>query len=134
MAVAAGAPLGSPRAATAAPRRAQAMGTSFNDLLATAKIESDLDPSLTILVPFPGGGRCRQAHRSSRSNPQLSAASVFPVAAAANRPIFYDRAVNARSVSGVYSELVRRFGDASDGWARWSRARLRQPRQGQLRA
>jgi hypothetical protein len=56
------------------------------------------------------------------------------VAAAANRPIFYDRAVNARSVSGVYSELVRRFGDASDGWARWSRARLRQPRQGQLRA
>ena len=52
MAVDASTPIGAPRAATAvagAIRSAsQATGTSFNYLLATAKIESDLDPNLTM--------------------------------------------------------------------------------------
>jgi hypothetical protein len=216
MAVDAGAPLGSPRATTAVAgairSAAQATGTSFNYLLATAKIESDLDPNLTMrsssatglfqfidqtwlgtlkqagpafgygayanaitknpttgrysvddpemrreimqlrtdptanavmagvltqknaaaltrrigraptdgelyMAHFLGAGGAGKLIDLVASNPQASAASVFPAAAAANRPIFYDRAGNARSISGVYSELVRRFGNASDGAA-----------------
>jgi hypothetical protein len=49
------------------------------------------------------------------SNPRATAANVFPQAARANRPIFYDRQGNARSVAGVYAELVRRFQVASQG-------------------
>src|SRR5580700_7237742 len=52
MAVDAGTPLGYPRAATAVTsairNAANATGTSFGYLLATAKIESDLNPSLTM--------------------------------------------------------------------------------------
>jgi hypothetical protein len=52
MAVEASTPIGSGRAATAVTsairNAANATGTSFNYLLATAKIESDLDPSLTM--------------------------------------------------------------------------------------
>ena len=51
MAVEVGTPIGSPRASTAVTGAirgaAQATGTSFSYLLATAKIESDLDPTLT---------------------------------------------------------------------------------------
>jgi hypothetical protein len=49
------------------------------------------------------------------SNPRTTAADVFPQAARDNRPIFYDRQGNARSVAGVYAELVRRYQVASDG-------------------
>src|ERR1700681_97962 len=63
MAVEASTPIGSGRAATALTsairNAANATGTSFSYLLATAKIESDLNPSLTMksssaagLVPF----------------------------------------------------------------------------------
>jgi hypothetical protein len=47
--------------------------------------------------------------RKVGDDPTASAASVFPAAARANRPIFYDRQGNARSVSGVYAELTRRY-------------------------
>jgi hypothetical protein len=45
----------------------------------------------------------------AKSNPTVNAAEMFPAAAAANRPIFYDKLGNARSVAGVYNELVRRY-------------------------
>src|SRR3984957_642342 len=52
MAVEASTPIGPPRAATAVTSAirsaANATGTSFSYLLATAKIESDLDPTLTM--------------------------------------------------------------------------------------
>src|SRR5437016_469116 len=53
-----------------------------------------------------GGGKLIQL---TGSNPQATAAEAFPQAAHANRPIFYDRQGNARSISGVYSEIVRRL-------------------------
>jgi len=216
MAVEVGTPIGSPRASTAVTGAirgaAQATGTSFSYLLATAKIESDLDPSLTTrsssaaglfqfidqtwlgtlkqagpafgygayadaitrnpstgrysvddpeirreimklrndpsanavmagvltqknaaalsrrigraptegelyIAHFLGAGGAGKLVDLVASDPQTRAASVFPAAAHANRSIFYDRAGNARSVSGVYSELVRRFAIASDGAA-----------------
>jgi hypothetical protein len=43
------------------------------------------------------------------TQPDANAAAMFPRAASANRPIFYDKRGNARSVAGVYAELVRRY-------------------------
>lgn len=43
------------------------------------------------------------------SKPQANAAAMYPAAARANRPIFYDKQGGARSVAGVYAELVRRY-------------------------
>lgn len=46
---------------------------------------------------------------AAASRPQLSAAAMFPAAAAANPSIFYDRAGNAKSVKDVYAKLTGRF-------------------------
>jgi hypothetical protein len=213
MAVEGSAPLAPGRAATAVTgairNAAQATGTSFNYLLATAKIESDLDPNLTMksssatglfqfidqtwlgtlkqagpafgygsyanaierdasgryVVQDPGmrreimklrtdpnanavmAGVLTQQNAASLSrgigrlptegelyiahffgaggagkvidllgsSPQAKAAEIFPRAAQANAEIFYDRQGNARSIAGVYAELVRRYKLASDG-------------------
>jgi hypothetical protein len=47
--------------------------------------------------------------RKASEDPTVSAASMFPAAARANRSIFYDRQGSARSVAGVYGELTRRY-------------------------
>ena len=43
------------------------------------------------------------------TNPTANAAAMYPAAARANHSIFYDKQGNARSIAGVYSELVRRY-------------------------
>jgi hypothetical protein len=48
------------------------------------------------------------------SNPNAVAADVFPAAAQANRPIFYDKQGNARTIAGVCAELARRYQAARD--------------------
>jgi hypothetical protein len=67
------------------------------------------------IAHFLGAGGAGKLIQLAGSSPQANAADAFPSAAQANRPIFYDRQGNARSVSGVYSEIVRRFKVASDG-------------------
>jgi len=67
------------------------------------------------IAHFFGAGGAGKLIGLVGSNPQASAADVFPQAARANRSIFYDRQGNARSVAGVYAELVRRYQVASQG-------------------
>ncbi|HLH94954.1 MAG TPA: lytic transglycosylase domain-containing protein [Xanthobacteraceae bacterium] len=66
------------------------------------------------IAHFLGAGGAGELIRLTGSEPQASAAAAFPAAAQANHSIFYDRAGNARSVSGVYAEISRRFKVAGD--------------------
>jgi hypothetical protein len=66
------------------------------------------------MAHFFGAGGAGKLIQLTQSEPQANAAEAFPLAAHANRPIFYDRQGNARSIAGVYSELVRRFKVAGD--------------------
>jgi hypothetical protein len=67
------------------------------------------------IAHFFGPGGAGKLIEAAGNNPQATAADMFPQAARANRPIFYDRQGNARSVAGVYTELVRRYTVASNG-------------------
>jgi transglycosylase-like protein with SLT domain len=58
---------------------------------------------------FFGASGAAQLINLAGSNPNATAASVFPSAAKANPSIFYDRQGNARSVVGVYRGLVARY-------------------------
>jgi hypothetical protein len=66
------------------------------------------------IAHFFGAGGAGKLINLLRSNPQLAAADVFPQAARANQPIFYDGQGNPRSIAGVYGELVRRYRLARD--------------------
>jgi hypothetical protein len=63
---------------------------------------------------FLGAGGAGKLIQLNQTDPQASAAAAFPAAAQANRSIFYDRQGNARSITGVYAEISRRFQAASD--------------------
>jgi hypothetical protein len=66
------------------------------------------------IAHFMGAGGAAKLIASAEDNPQASAARLFPNAAAANRPIFYDRTGRARSVSEVYSVLTARYAGAAN--------------------
>jgi hypothetical protein len=61
------------------------------------------------MAHFLGVGGAAKLIHTNDTNPQASAAQMFPQAAAANRPIFYDKSGDARSVGGVYAELTQRY-------------------------
>lgn len=69
------------------------------------------------MAHFMGVGAAARLILKAEDSPQASAARLFPNAAAANRPIFYDRAGHARSVSEVYSVLNARYAGAASSKA-----------------
>ncbi len=69
------------------------------------------------IAHFMGAGGAAKLITSAEGNPHASGAALFPSAAAANRPIFYNRDGSARSVSEVYSVLTSRFEGAADSQA-----------------
>jgi hypothetical protein len=89
--------------------------TQNNTAVLTRRIGRQPTESELYIAHFLGVGGAAKLIQLTASNGQASAADAFPAAAHANRPIFYDRQGNARSVSGVYSEIVRRFKVASVG-------------------
>jgi hypothetical protein len=88
--------------------------TQNNAAVLSRRIGRQPTDSELYIAHFLGAGGAGKLIQLTASNGQATAADVFPQAAHANRPIFYDRQGNARSISGVYSEIVRRFKVASD--------------------
>src|SRR4029077_12401109 len=79
------------------------------------------------LAHFLGAGGASKLISLASSSPQASAAGVFPLAAGANRSIFYDKQGEPRSVSQVYKMMVGRYdiarGHSLDGPAKAVAAR-----------
>ena len=69
------------------------------------------------MAHFMGVGGAAKLISNAEDNPRASGARLFPNAAAANRPIFYDASGRARSVSEVYSVLTQRYASAANSQA-----------------
>jgi hypothetical protein len=88
--------------------------TQSNSFQLTGKIGRRPTDSELYMAHFLGTGGAAKLISEASDNPQASATRMFPNAAAANRPIFYDRAGRGRSVSEVYSVLSTRYAAAAN--------------------
>jgi hypothetical protein len=61
------------------------------------------------MAHFMGSDGAAKLISAASSQPQASAATLFPQAAAANQSIFYNRSGTPRSVSEVYANIAGRF-------------------------
>ncbi|QWG25413.1 transglycosylase SLT domain-containing protein [Bradyrhizobium sediminis] len=99
------------------PTAASAMAgvlTQSNSFKLTGKIGRRPTDGELYMAHFMGVGGAAKLISKAEDTPNASAARLFPNAAAANRPIFYDRAGHARSVSEVYSVLNSRYASAAN--------------------
>lgn len=102
------------------PQAASAMAaalTQSNSFQLTGMIGRRPSDAELYMAHFMGVGGAAKLITSAQDSPQASAARLFPNAAAANRPIFYDRDGRARSVSEVYSVLTSRYSGAANSTA-----------------
>jgi len=83
---------------------ARSNAAQLTDGLGRAPSEGEL-----YIAHFLGADGAAKLIANAQSRPNLRGADLFPQAAGANRPIFFDRAGNARSILGVYRELVGRY-------------------------
>ena len=88
--------------------------TQSNSFQLTGKIGRRPTDAELYMAHFLGNGGAARLISSAEDNPRASAVRMFPNAAAANRPIFYDRAGQGRSVSEVYSVLSTRYASAAN--------------------
>ena len=88
--------------------------TQSNSFQLTGKIGRRPTDAELYMAHFLGTGGAAKLISQAEDNPQASAVRMFPNAAAANRPIFYDRTGNGRSVSEVYSVLSTRYAAAAN--------------------
>ncbi|MGY3451739.1 transglycosylase SLT domain-containing protein [Bradyrhizobium sp. USDA 4353] len=99
------------------PQASSAMAaalTQSNSFQLTGMIGRRPSDAELYMAHFMGAGGAAKLITSAQSTPNASAAAIFPSAAAANRPIFYDRDGQARSVSQVYSVLTSRYAGAAN--------------------
>ena len=87
--------------------------TQSNSFKLTGKIGRRPTDGELYMAHFMGVGGAAKLISNAEDNPNASGAALFPNAAAANRPIFYDRSGQARSVSEVYSVLTQRYASAA---------------------
>ncbi|MGJ4950603.1 lytic transglycosylase domain-containing protein [Bradyrhizobium sp. HKCCYLS20291] len=102
------------------PRASSAMAaalTQSNSFQLTGMIGRRPTDAELYMAHFMGVGGAAKLISSAQDTPSASAARIFPSAAAANRPIFYDRDGQARSVSQVYSVLNTRYASAANSSA-----------------
>jgi hypothetical protein len=88
--------------------------TQSNSFQLTGMIGRRPTDAELYMAHFMGVGGAAKLISSAQDTPRATAAQMFPSAAAANRPIFYDRDGQARSVSQVYSELTSRYSGAAN--------------------
>src|SRR3981189_1884735 len=88
--------------------------TQSNSFKLTGKIGRRPTDAELYMAHFMGVGGAGKLISNAEDNPNASGARLFPNAAAANRPIFYDKAGRARSVSEVYSVLTSRYASAAN--------------------
>jgi hypothetical protein len=88
--------------------------TQSNSFNLTGKIGRRPTDGELYMAHFMGVGGAAKLITNAEDNPNAVAARIFPNAAAANRPIFYDRGGSARSVSEVYSVLTSRYASAAN--------------------
>ena len=69
------------------------------------------------IAHFLGASGATKLISSAEETPNVSAAALFPQAAAANRSIFYNKDGSARSASEVYDNLVAKHRNTSGGSA-----------------
>src|SRR6202166_4512375 len=91
--------------------------TQSNSFKLTGKIGRRPTDGELYMAHFMGVGGAAKLINNAQDNPQVSAAGLFPNAAAANRSIFYDRSGQARTVSEVYSVLTARYAGAANSQA-----------------
>lgn len=82
----------------------QANSFKLTDMIGRRPSDGEL-----YIAHFMGVGGAAKLITSAADNPRASAAALFPSAAAANQPIFYDRSGAPRSVGEVYSLLTSRY-------------------------
>jgi hypothetical protein len=83
---------------------AQSNAAQLTDGLGRAPSEGEL-----YIAHFLGADGAARLITAASKHPDARGADLFPAAAHANRPIFYDRAGQARSTLGVYRELTGRY-------------------------
>lgn len=88
--------------------------TQSNSFKLTGKIGRRPNDAELYMAHFMGVGGAGRLIQSAEDNPNVSAARMFPNAAAANQSIFYDRSGRSRSVSEVYSVLSTRYAAAAN--------------------
>jgi hypothetical protein len=99
------------------PKAASSMAaalTQSNSFQLTGKIGRRPSDAELYMAHFMGPAGAAKLITSAQETPRATAAQIFPGAAAANRPIFYDREGKARSVSEVYSVLTTRYSGAAN--------------------
>src|ERR1700732_3112084 len=88
--------------------------TQSNSFKLTGKIGRRPTDGELYMAHFMGVGGAAKLISNAEDNPNASGARLFPNAAAAHRPIFYDHSGRARSVSEVYSVLTSRYASAAN--------------------
>ena len=88
----------------------RANAESLADQLGRKPTEGEL-----YIAHFLGPGGASRLIHLAESNPNTSAATVFPAAASANSSIFHDRRGRARGAKEVYNNLVGRYDVARSG-------------------
>ncbi len=97
------------------PQVASLMAGEFaNDNRATLQSALGREPNGTdlYLAHFLGPAGASTFLQNAQRNPEISAASLFPKAAAANRSIFFDASGDARSLGQVYGLFQNKLGNA----------------------
>jgi hypothetical protein len=83
--------------------------TRGNEVRLAAMLGRALSQGELNIVHFLGPDGTSRLIDAATSQPQASAAAVFPTVEAANRSIFYDRSGSPRSAAAIYAKLIGRY-------------------------